>query len=60
MLDGSAAVPDPQAVFEFADLSLDTGQRALFRDDVAVPLPKLSYAMLLALVHAAPRVLTHD
>ena len=47
-------------IFEFADLSLDTQQRAVFRGLVRIPLPGLTYAFLLALVDAAPGLLTHD
>src|SRR3546814_1310345 len=50
----------PQAIFEFADLTLDARQRAVFRDGVRLPLPKLTYELLLALVEAAPALLTHD
>jgi TolB-like protein/DNA-binding winged helix-turn-helix (wHTH) protein/Flp pilus assembly protein TadD len=60
MLNGTATRPDPQAVFEFADLVLDPRQRAVFRDAVRLPLPKLTYELLLALVDAAPGVLAHD
>ena len=51
---------DPHAIFEFADLVLDTRQFAVFRDGQRLPLPRLTYALLLALVRAAPRVLTPD
>jgi TolB-like protein len=47
-------------VFEFADLTLDTGQRVVFRDALRIPLPKLTYELLLALVDGAPNVLTHQ
>lgn len=60
MLNGTATDLDPQAVFEFADLVLDAPQRAVFRDAVRLPLPKLTYELLLALVDAAPGVLAHD
>ena len=60
MLNGTATQPDPQAVFEFADLVLDTRQRAVYRDALRLELPKLTYELLHALVDAAPRVLGHD
>jgi TolB-like protein/DNA-binding winged helix-turn-helix (wHTH) protein len=60
MIDAKTAVLSPRAIFEFADLTLDTRQRAAFRGVVRVPLPKLSYELLLALVDAAPNLLTHD
>jgi TolB-like protein len=47
-------------IFEFADLTLDTRQRAVFRDSLRIALPKLTYELLLALVEAAPRLLTHE
>lgn len=60
MTDARMAVLSRHAVFEFADLTLDTRQRAVFRGVVRIPLPKLSYELLLALVDAAPNLLTHD
>ncbi|HMB59155.1 MAG TPA: winged helix-turn-helix domain-containing protein [Xanthomonadales bacterium] len=52
--------PCLRAVFEFADLTLDTRQHALFREGLRIPLPKLTYELLLALVDTAPRLLSHD
>lgn len=49
-----------QRVYDFADLTLDVRQRAVFRDGVRLPLPKLTYELLLALVDAAPALLSHD
>jgi len=43
-----------------ADLVLDTGTRELTRNGQAISLPKLSYQLLLALVEAAPNLLTSD
>ena len=60
MVNGNTAGPDPPPIYEFADLSLDTRQRAVFRDTLRLPLPKLTYELLLALVDAAPHLLTHD
>jgi len=54
------AVLRSQGIFEFADLTLDTRQRAVFRDFLRIPLPKLTYELLLALVDAAPSLLTHE
>ena len=42
------------------DLLLDVSTRTLSRSDETIQLPKLSYRLLLALVDAAPAVLTHD
>jgi TolB-like protein/DNA-binding winged helix-turn-helix (wHTH) protein len=50
----------PQGVFELADLTIDTRQRAVFRGTQQIPLPTLTYRLLIALVEAAPSLLTHD
>lgn len=42
------------------DLVLDTGQRRLTRGAVAIPLSRLSYALLLTLVEEAPNLVPHD
>lgn len=47
-------------IFEFADLTLDTRQRAVSRGTQCIALPKLTYELLLALVEAAPNLLTHE
>ena len=60
MASAKSAALCPQAVFEFADLTLDTRQRALFRDALRIPLTRLTYELLLALVDAAPNLLNHD
>ncbi len=60
MANSKTTILYSQAIFEFADLILDTRQRAVFRDILRIPLPKLTYELLLALVDAAPRLLTHD
>jgi TolB-like protein/DNA-binding winged helix-turn-helix (wHTH) protein len=60
MADESTAALRPQAIFEFADLTLDAGQCAVFRGAERIPLPKLSYELLFALVDAAPDLLSHD
>jgi TolB-like protein/DNA-binding winged helix-turn-helix (wHTH) protein len=49
----------PPAIFEFADLTLDTRQRAVSRAMERVALPKLTYELLLALVEAAPNLVTN-
>jgi predicted ATPase/DNA-binding winged helix-turn-helix (wHTH) protein len=43
-----------------ADLCLDVGRQRLERDGAEIPLPKLSFDFLLALVRAAPNVATLD
>ena len=45
-------------VYRFADLTLDVGRQRLTREDRGVPLPRLSFNVLLALVRAAPDVLS--
>lgn len=52
--------PDARAIFEFADLTLDTRQRVVSRDTQRIVLPKLTYELLLALIEAAPNLLTHE
>lgn len=48
------------ARYRFADLILDTGKRELTRGGHRVRLGRLTYALLVALVEAAPDVVTHD
>jgi DNA-binding winged helix-turn-helix (wHTH) protein/Tol biopolymer transport system component len=48
------------AVYRFADLTLDLGRRRLEREGQPIELGRLTYALLVALVEAAPNVLTHD
>lgn len=48
------------ARFRFADLTLDLGLRCVTRDGQALRLSKLTYELLVALVEAAPNVVTHD
>jgi TolB-like protein/DNA-binding winged helix-turn-helix (wHTH) protein/Tfp pilus assembly protein PilF len=42
------------------DLVVDTGRATVVRDGKAVALPKLTFDLLLALIEAAPRVVSHD
>lgn len=46
--------------YRFADLRLDPGQRQVWRGDVPLQLPKLTFATLHALVAMAPNVVSHD
>jgi TolB-like protein/tetratricopeptide (TPR) repeat protein len=48
------------AIFHLADLTLDTRRHALFRGSEQIPLPRLTYDLLLALTAAAPNLLTHE
>lgn len=58
----SARATDPclSARYAFADLVLDARQRGVFRDAVPIPLPKLTYELLFALVDASPALLSLD
>lgn len=51
---------DAHAIFEFADLTLDTRQRAVSRGQQRIALPRLTYELLFALVEGAPDLLTHE
>jgi TolB-like protein/DNA-binding winged helix-turn-helix (wHTH) protein len=51
---------DSAQVYEFADLRLDVGQQRLTRAGADVPLPRLSFNLLLALLRAAPNVMSID
>jgi DNA-binding winged helix-turn-helix (wHTH) protein len=46
--------------YRFADLTLDTGQRRLWRGREEIQVSKLSFDFLRTLVEAAPNLLTHD
>ena len=46
--------------FRIDDLSVDVGRALVQRDDLEVPLPKLSFDLLVALARAAPNLLTLD
>ena len=50
----------PPRRYRFADLTLDTGQRRVWRGDEEIQISKLSFNFLRALVEAAPNLLTHD
>jgi TolB-like protein/DNA-binding winged helix-turn-helix (wHTH) protein len=46
--------------FRVGDLLIDTGRQRVTRDGNAIALPKLSYDLLMALVRAAPNLLSID
>lgn len=50
---------DSPKIFCFADLELDEGQQRVLRDGVEVPLPKLSFDLLLALLESAPNYVSN-
>ena len=47
-------------VYVVADLRVDVGQQRVLRADRDVELPNLSFRLLLALVQAAPNVLSNE
>ena len=48
------------AIFEVGDLQVDVGQQVVTRAGAEIPLPNLSFQLLLALIRAAPNVLSND
>lgn len=54
------SAPKSTRRYRFADLTLDTGQRRLWRDAEEIRLSKLSFDFLRALVEAAPNLLSPD
>jgi TolB-like protein/DNA-binding winged helix-turn-helix (wHTH) protein/tetratricopeptide (TPR) repeat protein len=46
--------------YQIGDLLVDTAEQSVRRDGVELPLPRLSYELLLALIRAHPRMLTND
>lgn len=50
-------MPDTE-VYRFADLRLDVGPQRLTREGEEIPLPRLSFNVLVALVRAAPNVVS--
>jgi DNA-binding winged helix-turn-helix (wHTH) protein/TolB-like protein/Tfp pilus assembly protein PilF len=56
----SRAGSEPAGRYRVDDLVIDTGIHQVQRNGQAIPLPPLSYQLLLALVDAAPNMLSHD
>jgi adenylate cyclase len=54
------AAVEPKSVYQVGDMLLDVGQARLTRAGSEIPLPRLSFDLLVALVAAAPRLLTTD
>jgi adenylate cyclase len=46
--------------YSLSDLTIDTGRQLVSRASIPIPLPKLSYDLLLALVRAAPNLVSLD
>lgn len=51
---------DKPDVYRFADLEIDTGRHRVRRGARDISLPTISYRFLLALVHAAPNMVSYD
>ena len=49
-----------QAIYQIDDLRLDTRSREVTRDDERIELPKLSFDLFVALIRAAPAVVSID
>ena len=47
-------------IYRVGDLTIDAGRRVVSRGDVAIPLPKLSFDLLLVLIRSAPNVVSID
>src|ERR1700745_2764093 len=47
-------------VFIVGDLHVDVGQQCVTRAGIKIPLPDLSFQLLLALIRAAPNILSND
>ncbi len=58
-LISQSAGRDPMK-YRVGDLTIDTGRQLVSRDAVPIPLPKLSFDLLLVLVRAAPDVVNLD
>ena len=56
----SPANPATAPVYRVGDLTVDVGRATVERDGRDVALPRLSFDLLLALIDAAPRVVSHD
>jgi len=53
-------MPDICELFLVGDLHVDVGQQRVTRADIDIPLPNLSFQLLLALIRVAPNVLSND
>ena len=51
---------EPPRRYRFADLELDEGRQRVLRDGQEVPLPKLSFDLLLVLLESAPNYLSNS
>jgi TolB-like protein/DNA-binding winged helix-turn-helix (wHTH) protein len=55
-----SGMPDIGELFLVGDLHVDVGQQRVTRVGVEIPLPNLSFQLLLALIRVAPNVLSND
>jgi TolB-like protein/DNA-binding winged helix-turn-helix (wHTH) protein len=55
-----SAVHDLGEMYQAGDLCIDVGRHRVAREGVEIPLPNLSFELLLALAKAHPRMLTTD
>lgn len=46
--------------YQFDDLTVDTGKRLVLRDTSALEISGLTYDLLLAIIQAAPNIISHD
>jgi DNA-binding winged helix-turn-helix (wHTH) protein len=60
MSDGIPGRGPSADIFEVGDLRIDVGRRIVSRGTDEIPLPKLSFDLLLALLQRAPNVVSID
>ncbi len=59
--DNGVSTPrDSTACYRVGDLIVDMGQARVARGDQQIPLPKLSFDLLVALIHRAPNLVSPD
>ncbi len=51
---------DQESIYVVGDLRVDVGQQRVTRSGAEIALPNLSFQLLVALIRAAPNVLSHD
>ncbi|HET6565205.1 MAG TPA: winged helix-turn-helix domain-containing protein [Xanthomonadales bacterium] len=59
-MPGNPQTSSPSSRLRIADIVVDLGTHEVSRDGVRIPLPKLTYQLLLVLAEAAPNLLTND
>ena len=53
-------MPNNKERFQFDDLSVDTGKRRVLRNNTTLEISGLTYDLLLAIVQAAPNIISSD